>query len=80
MTTLKAYKEIIDFIAAGTTPDAIAAFHPSETSRARVAELIHREKTLGLSPGETAELGHYLELEHLMRLTKARARQHIGHA
>ena len=72
-----AYQEIVDFIADGTTPDRVAAFQPSETTKAYVWELIHRQKTTGLSPDETAELNHYLPIEHLMRLAKARARRHL---
>jgi hypothetical protein len=68
---LRAYEEIIDFIAEGTTPGQVVAFRPSE--KVRVEDLIYREKTTGLSPDETAELNRYLQLEHLMRLTKARA-------
>ena len=41
---------------------------------ARVSELIHREKTNGLLPAETAELDDYLTLEHLGRLAKTRLR------
>jgi hypothetical protein len=63
----QAYEEIIDFIAAGTTPSGIVAFQPSEEAKSREADLIHREKTIGLSPEETTELNHYLQLEHLMR-------------
>jgi hypothetical protein len=74
-----AYEEIIDFIAAGTTPEKVIAFRPSETTRAHVADLIRRHKTVGLSPDERTELSHYLEFEHLMRLAKARARQHVPH-
>ena len=71
------YEEIIDFIAAGTTPRSLVDFQPSETTKSRVADLIQREKTEGLSVEETEELDHYLQLEHLMRLAKARARQHL---
>jgi len=74
-----AYDEIVDFIAAGTSPAGVASFEASEATKQKVAELIHREKTSGLSPDETAELNDYLQLEHLMRLAKARARQHLGH-
>jgi hypothetical protein len=79
MSMTRAYEEIIDFIAGGTTPSGIIAFQPSGEAKARVADLIHREKTTGLSPEETAELNHYLQLEHLMRLAKARARTHLAH-
>jgi hypothetical protein len=73
----RAYEEIIDFIAAGSTPAAVATFVPSEAARLRVSELLRVEKESGLSPDETAELNHYQELEHLMRLAKARARAHL---
>jgi hypothetical protein len=74
---LRAYEEIIDFIAEGTTPGKVVAFRPSETTKTRVEELIYREKTTGLSSDETAELNHYLQLEHLMRLAKVRALGYI---
>ncbi len=75
---LRAYEEIVDFLAAGTSPDSLARFQPSEAAKDRVADLIHREKTSGLSPEETEELNHYMQLEHLMRLAKARARRHLS--
>ena len=74
----RAYEEIIEFIAAGTTPSRLIAFQPSEGVKARVVDLIHREKTTGLSSEESSELNQYLQLEHLMRLAKARARAHLA--
>ena len=74
----RAYEEIIDFIAAGTTPSRVVAFQPSQEVKDRVADLIHREKMTGLSPEESSELNQYLQLEHLMRLAKARARAHLA--
>ncbi len=71
------YKEIIDFIAAGTTPQNLVEFRPSKEAKERVADLIHREKTTGLTSEETAELNHCLQLEHLMRLAKSSARQYL---
>ncbi|KJH72662.1 hypothetical protein [Aliterella atlantica] len=78
MTLLKAYEELIDFIAAGTTPDNIVAFRPSEETKQRVADLLRREKTTGLTPDELSELDRYMQLEHLMRLAKARARKYLS--
>lgn len=78
MKTVRAYEEVIEFIAAGTRPSSLIAFQPSETVKEHVADLIHREKTTGLSPDEKSELEHYMQLEHLMRLAKARARQYVG--
>ena len=75
---IRAYEEIVDFLASGTTPDEMANFQVSEETKARIEEMIRQEKTNGLTPEETAELDHYLQLEHLMRLAKARARQNLG--
>ncbi len=75
----RAYEEIIDFIAAGTTPTRVATFEASPPVKERVADLIRREKTSGLSPDEQSELDHYMELEHIIRLAKARARQYLTH-
>lgn len=77
MAITKAHEEVIDFIAA-SSPRAVADFHPSEEARSRVADLVAREKGDGLSAGETSELEHYLQLEHLMRLAKVRARLHLS--
>ncbi|HEX6986989.1 MAG TPA: hypothetical protein VF170_16545 [Planctomycetaceae bacterium] len=74
----RADEEIIEFIAAGTTPERVARFEASDATKSRAAELIGREKTTGLSPGEAAELDRYLQLEHLMRLAKARARGRLA--
>jgi len=70
-----AYFEIIDFIAAGTTPEAVARFRPSLQAQQRVTDLIEREKDGQLTPDEKAELDHFMELEHILRMAKARARQ-----
>ena len=77
---MKAYEGIIEFIAAGTNPDSVVSFQPSDSAKDRVADLIQREKTSGLSADEKSELNHYLELEHIIRLAKVRARQHLRHA
>ena len=77
MAITRAYEEVVEFIAAGTSPRGVAQYHPSAEARARVADLIGREKTTGLTAEETSELQRYLQLEHLMRLAKALARQHL---
>ena len=69
------YLEIIEFIAAGTTPQSVADYRPSAEARQRVEELIAREKDGHLSPEEKSELDHFMELEHIIRMAKARARQ-----
>jgi len=78
MNNVKVYDEIVDFIAAGTTPQDVISFHPSEAAQRHVGDLLAREKEGELSPAEKSELDHYMQLEHLMRLAKARARDFLA--
>ena len=78
-TTTKAYDELIDFIAAGSKPDDVVAYEPSQSAKNRVTDLIHKEKTDGLTAEEKSELDNYIQLEHIMRLAKARARRYVIH-
>ena len=78
MPITRAYEEIINFLAAGVTPQSLIDFQPSETVKDRVASLIFQEKTEGLAAEEKTELDQYLLLEHLLRLAKARAHQHLS--
>ncbi len=80
MEANRAYEEVIDFIAAGSSPSKVIAFRPSAAAKARVADLIAREKESRLTPAETSELEHYMQLEHIMRLAKARARKYLSSA
>ncbi len=80
MALPKAYEEIVDFIAAGASPQNVIAFRPSEEARQRVWDLVAREKAGSLSQEETSELEHYLQLEHIMRLAKARAQRYAHSA
>jgi hypothetical protein len=75
---IKAYDEIVDLIASGGGPAVVANYHASPATQKRVAELIEREKTCGLTEDEKSELDHYMQLEHVMRLAKARARARLS--
>lgn len=72
-----AYDEFVDFIASGSTPQSVIDFQPSTETKNQVADLIRRQKSDSLTPDETTELNHFLQIEHLMRLAKARARQRL---
>jgi hypothetical protein len=71
-----AYEEIVDFLASGTTPRGISLFKASESTKQRVRELLNLEKEGIATSAKKAELDDYLRLEHLMRLTKARAKKY----
>jgi hypothetical protein len=72
---MKCYDEVIDFIASGPSPNAVASFQLSDAVNHRAESLVQREKRGELTAAEKSELDHYLELEHIMRLAKAGARR-----
>jgi hypothetical protein len=75
---MRAYEEVIEFIAAGPSTRKVADFQASPTVKERVGYLLRKEKTEELTPDEKSELDHYEQLEHIMRMAKARARQRLG--
>jgi hypothetical protein len=73
---MKVYDEIIDFLAAGTTPQTLVSFKASPETQQRVRDLLKAQKEETATQSQLEELDDYLRLEHIMRLTKARARRY----
>ncbi len=78
VNTTKVYDEIIEFIAAGTTPQSIIDFKLSDAAKDRLEDLVYRAKTEALTGSDQQELDYFLALEHIMRLAKAKAHQYIN--
>ena len=75
---MRPYEELVEFVAS-LSPREVVDFKPSETARQRVWDLIERQKMTPLPADARAELDHYLEIEHLVRLAKARARKFLAY-
>lgn len=75
---MRAADEVVEFIAREISPEALVRFRPSESTRQRVWELVHREKESGLTPDEKSELDDYERMEHLLILARAKARSQQG--
>jgi hypothetical protein len=73
----KAYAEIVEFFAAGTTPQSIIDFQLSAEGKEYIEDLIYRYKTEGLTKDEKKELDRFLVLEHIITLIKGRAHAYI---
>jgi len=72
MKELQAINEIVNFIAL-QSPEKVLVFKASESTKTRVYDLVHKEKTGTLTKREKTELEYYNVLEHIMRLAKAKA-------
>jgi hypothetical protein len=75
MASNSVYLEIVDFFASGATPQTVVDFQPSAVAQQRALELLELSKLGQLTPVQESELDHFTELEHILRMAKARARQ-----
>ena len=73
MTASTVYDSVADFIA-GMNPEKVLGLKADPEMQERLEELIEKERTSGLNEEEKEELDHYIVLERLIRLAKARAR------
>ena len=75
----KAYAEIVEFFAAGTTPQSIVNFQLSDEGKEYIEDLIYRYKTPGevLTKEDKKELENFLVIEHLLILIKALAHKYV---
>jgi hypothetical protein len=76
MSATKSYDEIIDFIASGPRQRRWPLSGHPRASRSASQRWSSRSKDGTISPEEQSELGDYLQVEHIMIMAKARARQH----
>jgi len=67
----------MEILTSNPTPERVMALRPSPGLQDRVSALLARSKREELSRQEEAELERYLMLEHLVRLAKTHAAQHL---
>ena len=66
------YDEVATFMAS-MNPEKVIAFKPSKANQNRLDFLLDKQKGKGLSDSETSELEHFLMLNRIIGLAKARA-------
>lgn len=68
-----AYEQIVDFLSSAPTPERILKYKAPPKAQARVTQLIDQKKWATLNAEEEDELANYLQLEHILRMAKAKA-------
>lgn len=74
------FEEISDYFVSRMTPEAIIAFKPSEALDERLHELLDKNSEGTLTSEERAELDHFMQMNHLLILLKAKARHRLASA
>ncbi|GAB3929298.1 hypothetical protein [Larkinella terrae] len=69
---MNAYKAFADLISASVSSDQTMAFKASDEMRSRFYDLLSKEKAGFATEEDKEELNHFMELEHIVRMAKAK--------
>jgi predicted NACHT family NTPase len=76
ITAMNPYAMLVDFMIDQIKPEAISAFRASEEIHDYFYNLIEKEKAGTATPDEVQWLNDMMNVEHIMRLAKAKVKQH----
>jgi len=75
--SIRAYAQVLDFLATIPTPAEILAFRPSPAIQTEVNRLLSKHNAGTLTPDKESELDRIGDLEHILMALKVRARQQL---
>ena len=82
MTTLELslpfYEQVLDFLAASPSAQEIINFRPAPKAQQRFSELLELNRQRSLTLAENEELEHYIRIDQMVSLLKAKAYHHLG--
>jgi hypothetical protein len=73
LPTLPFYEQVLDFLVESPAPQEIIAFRPSAAVQRRFNELLALNRERELTAAEEEELDHYIQIDRMMSLLKAKA-------
>jgi hypothetical protein len=71
--SLPYYDQILEFLAEGPSAQQIVAFRPQPEAQARFSHLLDVNRQRALTVEEAEELDHYIRIEQMLSLLKAKA-------
>jgi hypothetical protein len=72
------WREVIEFLATGPSPEQIVAFRSSEATTERSRALLHKNRESHLSEAEEAELDEMEQVNNFMTALKVEARKALS--
>lgn len=81
MTTLELslpfYEQVLEFLAASPSAQEIINFRPAPKAQQRFSELLELNRQRALTLAENEELEHYIRIDQMVSLLKAKAYRHL---
>lgn len=76
--SLPFYEQVLEFLASGPSSQEIVAYRPPQAAQTRFSRLIEANRERRLSPQEEEELDHYVGMDRMLSLLKAKALSHLS--
>ena len=76
--SLPFYEQVLDFLSKSPSAQELIDFRPTPAAQAHFSELLELNRDRVLSPQEGEELDHYVQIERMISLLKAKALRHIN--
>ena len=76
--SLPFYEQVLEFLASGPSSQEIVAYRPPQAAQARFSRLLTDNRERQLSPREEEELDHYVGMDRMLSLLKAKALSHLS--
>lgn len=76
--SLPFYEQVLEFLASGPSSQEIVAYRPPQAAQTRFSRLIEANRERRLSPQEEEELDHYVSMDRMLALLKAKALSHLS--
>ncbi|MBX2998595.1 MAG: hypothetical protein KF893_08810 [Caldilineaceae bacterium] len=71
--SLPYYEDVLEFLAGSPSAQEIIAFRPPQSAQERFSELLQANRERILSAQEEEEINHYIQIERMVSLLKAKA-------
>lgn len=71
--SLPFYEQVLEFLASGPSSQEITAYRPPQAAQARFSRLLEANRERQLSVQEEEELDHYIDMDRMLSLLKAKA-------
>lgn len=72
------YEQVLEFLASGPSVAEIVAYRPPRAAQARFSRLLEANRERTLNPQEEEELDHYIDMDRMLSLLKAKASSRLA--
>ncbi|RYF43047.1 MAG: hypothetical protein EOO38_19150 [Cytophagaceae bacterium] len=71
------YAELADFLLAHIKPETVLSFRATDEQHDHFYQLLEKEKSGSATAEDVDLIDKFMQVEHIMRLAKAKARQYV---